>query len=75
MKTKILVNEMPKEPTDCPFAIKNERLVNLPFVCDLKRDKESDIRFGGINFGFSRHSNCVLKTKGCDMLCVITNIT
>lgn len=73
MKTKILVNEMPKEPIDCPFAIKNERLVNFPFVCDLKRDKESDIRFGGIEFGFSKHNNCSLKEKGCEMLCTISS--
>lgn len=70
MRTKIVVNEMPKQAIDCPFSITCKISSNFPCVCDLKRDKESDIRYG-ISFGTNQRQNCTLSENGCDMLITI----
>lgn len=65
-KVKIVVNEMPKSATNCPFAIEGGN--DYPCVCDLKRDKVSDNQFG-ISFSFTQKCNCKLsKNQKCDML-------
>ena len=68
MGTKIIVNEMPKQASDCPFSITCNSPIHYPCVCDLKRDKQSAIRFGSITFSGSQLSNCTLTENGCDML-------
>lgn len=72
-KSKIVVNEMPKRSTDCPFSMQCSK-EGFPGICDLKRDKAADIQFG-ISFGMGQRYNCQLdENKECDMLIAITDI-
>lgn len=68
-RTRVVVSEMPKQALDCPFSI-TCKSSNYPCVCDLKRDKESDIRYGVI-FSHEQRENCTLTENGCDMLIAI----
>lgn len=69
-RTKVVVSEVPKLALDCPFAITCKTSSDYPCVCDLKRDKESDIRYG-ISFSHEQRENCTLTENGCDMLIAI----
>jgi hypothetical protein len=68
-KVKIVVDKMPAEDKDCPFAIKCPGKNEYPCVCDLRREKE---RNSGVTFSMCQPSNCVLSLgeAGCDLLTV-----
>lgn len=59
MQTKILISEMPKQSSDCPFALFNQNN-DMPAICRLKipvNELESSIIFS-----HRRYTNCNCET-------------
>lgn len=54
MQTRILVDHMPKTPSECPFALFSND--TMPAVCQLKLP--AHIFSDGVVFGHERTTNC-----------------